>query len=216
MNFTYGLFPFSEIRLCYIRFVIKAGWFLRSATMKSDTKRQRIPVFLTVFAFIILLLTYFTAVTAFAKDSGANQQFGFFMGWRSTWVIGISHHQSSVRGPWESGEAHLMPPTADVGKRIQSIPIQVAGHRRLIHYRAWGDPNNPAVFVLHGSLSDCRGYPGLSELANDGFYIVIWDQRGNGLSGCISEIEIPGAGHHLIVEDLQAVLGALHTFFTAL
>ena len=69
--------------------------------MKSDNKRQRIPVFVTVLSYIIILLTYFAAVTAFAEDSGANQRFGFFMGWRSTWVVGISYHQS-VGVPWES------------------------------------------------------------------------------------------------------------------
>ena len=106
------------------------------------------------------------------------------------------------------GEAHLMPPTADADKRIQSIPIQVAGHRRLIHYRTWGDPNNPAVFVLHGSLSDCRGYLGLSELANDGFYIVMWDQRGNGLSERIS-------GEEYTEESIVAEIDAVIDYFSS-
>lgn len=102
-----------------------------------------------------------------------------------------------------AGGNHLMPPTADQDPRIQSLAIHVAGHRRLVHYQTWGNPDNPAIFVLHGSLSDLRGYQGLSALADDGFYVVMWDQRGNGLSERITEKEYTEAS---IVEEIDAII----------
>lgn len=99
-------------------------------------------------------------------------------------------------------DSPLMPPTADQDPRIQALSIQVAGHKRLVHYRTWGNPTDPAVLILHGSLSDSRGYQALSALAPDGYYVILWDQRGNGLSERITQEEYTEAS---IVEEIDAI-----------
>lgn len=96
----------------------------------------------------------------------------------------------------------LVPPTADEDPLIPSIAITVAGHTRLVHARAFGDPGDPVVLVLHGSLSDFRSLLPLAELANDGYRVVFWDQRGNGLSERITADEYTEAS---IVEEIDAV-----------
>jgi proline iminopeptidase len=59
--------------------------------------------------------------------------------------------------------------------------IAVAG--TLLHAQAFGDPGAPMVMVLHGGPgSDYCGQLPLRALADDGFRVVFWDQRGAGLS----------------------------------
>lgn len=63
-----------------------------------------------------------------------------------------------------------------------SLPrIAVAG--TLLHSEAFGEPGHPIVMVLHGGPGgDYRGLLPLRALADDGYYVVFWDQRGSGLS----------------------------------
>jgi len=63
-----------------------------------------------------------------------------------------------------------------------SLPaIDIAGTR--LHAEAFGDPEGPVVLVLHsGPGSDYRGLLPLNALADDGYRVVFWDQRGAGLS----------------------------------
>lgn len=98
-------------------------------------------------------------------------------------------------------EGALVPPTVDENPALPSVAIEVAGHRRLIHFRTFGDPSSPPLFILHGSLSDMRAYLPLQEL-QDRYYVVMWDQRGNGLSERVSEKEL---SYEAMVEEIQAV-----------
>jgi len=63
-----------------------------------------------------------------------------------------------------------------------SLPaIELADTR--LHAEAFGDPEDPMLLVLHGGPGgDYRGLLPLAELAEDGYYVVFWDQRGAGLS----------------------------------
>src|SRR5690242_445823 len=63
-----------------------------------------------------------------------------------------------------------------------SLPaIDVAGTR--FHAEAFGDPNAPVILVLHGGPgSDYRCLLPLKALADDGYRVAFWDQRGTGLS----------------------------------
>lgn len=63
-----------------------------------------------------------------------------------------------------------------------SLPaIEIAGTR--LHAEAFGNPEGPVIMVLHsGPGSDYRGLLPLSALADDGYRVVFWDQRGAGLS----------------------------------
>ncbi len=59
--------------------------------------------------------------------------------------------------------------------------IEIAGTR--LHSEAFGDPSAPLVVVLHGGPgSDYRALLPLAPLADDGYRVVFWDQRGAGLS----------------------------------
>src|SRR6478735_5139425 len=63
-----------------------------------------------------------------------------------------------------------------------SLPaIDIAGTR--LHSEAFGDPDGPVIMVLHGGPgSDYRGLLPLKALADDGYRVAFWDQRGCGLS----------------------------------
>jgi len=63
-----------------------------------------------------------------------------------------------------------------------SLPrIEVAG--ALLHAESFGDPGGPSIMVLHGGPgADYRSLLPLQALANDGYHVVFWDQRGAGLS----------------------------------
>lgn len=59
--------------------------------------------------------------------------------------------------------------------------IEVAG--TVLHAESFGEPSAPAVVVLHGGPGgDYRHMLGLRALADDGYRVVFWDQRGAGLS----------------------------------
>jgi len=83
----------------------------------------------------------------------------------------------------------LVPPTVDQDPNLPSFAVNVAGRQRLIHVRTFGNPNNPLLFVLHGSFTDTRAYRNICESLADKYYVVIWDQRGCGLSERITEDE---------------------------
>lgn len=95
----------------------------------------------------------------------------------------------------------LVPPTAERDPRLPQVSIEVRGRRRAIHAEAVGDPTRPAVLFLHGSLSDYRGLRVFEPLAS-AFYLVFWDQRGNGLSERIEEDEYD---RDSIVDEIDAI-----------
>jgi len=74
---------------------------------------------------------------------------------------------------------NLVPKTVD---EDPSLPrIEVAG--ALMHAEAFGPATAPTVIVLHGGPgSDYRNLLSLSALADDGYRVQFWDQRGTGLS----------------------------------
>lgn len=84
---------------------------------------------------------------------------------------------ADLMDPEEPGNL-VMPTVAEE----PSLPrIAVGG--TLLHAEAFGDPADPMVMVLHGGPgADYRSLLPLSALADDGLYVVFWDQRGAGLS----------------------------------
>src|SRR5262249_53852592 len=84
-----------------------------------------------------------------------------------------------------------------------SLPaIEVNGTH--LHAEAFGDPAAPILMVLHGGPGvDYRSMTPLARLADDGYRVVLWDQRGTGLSerhdGPTIEIET-------YMDDLAAVI----------
>ncbi|HEY5920883.1 MAG TPA: alpha/beta hydrolase [Kofleriaceae bacterium] len=80
--------------------------------------------------------------------------------------------------------------------------ISIAGTK--LHAEAFGDPAAPLIIVLHGGPgSDYRAMLPLRALADDGYRVVFWDQRGTGLSQRhdSSTYALPG-----YLEDLRLVI----------
>ena len=85
-----------------------------------------------------------------------------------------------VTGCLDPGEAgNLVPKTVTEDPALPQI--EIAGTH--LHAEAFGDPAAPTVMVLHGGPgSDYRSLLPLKALANEGYRVVFWDQRGAGLS----------------------------------
>jgi proline iminopeptidase len=79
--------------------------------------------------------------------------------------------------PGEPGR--LVPKTVDDDPSLPAI--QIADTK--LHAEALGDPNAPMIVVLHGGPGgDYRYLLPMAALADDGYRVVFWDQRGSGLS----------------------------------
>lgn len=80
--------------------------------------------------------------------------------------------------------------------------IEIAG--TLLHAESFGDPAAPGVMVLHGGPGgDYRSLLPLKALADDGYRVVFWDQRGAGLSERHDADEFTYARY---LEDLRLVI----------
>jgi proline iminopeptidase len=95
----------------------------------------------------------------------------------------------------------LVPPTADEDPALPQVSLHVAGHTRAVHLETFGQPGRPTVLFLHGSLGDFRAFLPLTVLA-ERYFLVLWDQRGNGLSERIGADEYTWDS---IVEEIDAI-----------
>lgn len=95
----------------------------------------------------------------------------------------------------------LVPPTVDQDPTLPHLAVQVAGRERLVHLRTFGDPGRPVLLLLHGSLADHRAWLPYETLA-DRYFVVMWDQRGNGLSERIAAGEYTWDA---VVEEIAAI-----------
>jgi len=98
-------------------------------------------------------------------------------------------------------------PGALVPKTVMEDPalprIEVNG--TVLHAVTFGEPANPLVIVLHGGPggSDFRSLLPLSALADDGYFVVFWDQRGAGLS---QRHDADVYTYENVLEDLRQVV----------
>lgn len=73
----------------------------------------------------------------------------------------------------------LVPKTADEDPSVPSIAV----NGTLLHAQTFGDSADPMVVILHGGPgSDYRSMLNAQDLAGDGYFVVMYDQRGSGLS----------------------------------
>src|SRR5688572_3534105 len=83
--------------------------------------------------------------------------------------------------------AHLVPGTVEDDATLPSFTL---GDGRLVHLRTFGAAEDPVVIVLHGGPGgDHRDYLHL-EAFSDAFFVVLWDQRGTGLSERVPDTEL--------------------------
>lgn len=83
----------------------------------------------------------------------------------------------------------LVPPTVDQDQDLPSISIEIDGVMRNIHTILFGDPANPLLIILHGTYSDTKPYIDMALSLSDKYYVLVYDQRGCGLSERITEEE---------------------------
>ncbi|MFH6986213.1 alpha/beta fold hydrolase [Flavobacterium collinsii] len=77
------------------------------------------------------------------------------------------------------GLGNLVPKTVDQDASIPSIFV----NGTQLHAETFGNPNNPMLVFLHGGPgSDYRSALDVKQLANEGYYVIFYDQRGSGLS----------------------------------
>ena len=95
----------------------------------------------------------------------------------------------------------LVPATVVDDPYLPQIQIYVAGHTRSIHIETFGNPDNPKLFILHGSLGDYRAFLPY-QILSDKYFVVMWDQRGTGLSERINKSEI---SYGSMIEEIDAI-----------
>ena len=89
-------------------------------------------------------------------------------------ISGLSH--CTILDPNEPG--NLVPPTVDEDENLPSLKINGTN----LHLQTFGDPANKKVFVLHGGPGMDSRYMLKLKSLQDQFYVIIFDQRGAGLS----------------------------------
>ncbi len=76
-------------------------------------------------------------------------------------------------------EGNLVPKTVEGNPALPNILV----NGTMLHSEAFGNPDSAMLVVLHGGPgSDYRYLLNCKELANQGYFVVFYDQRGSGLS----------------------------------
>ncbi|HVZ70896.1 MAG TPA: alpha/beta hydrolase [Polyangia bacterium] len=100
---------------------------------------------------------------------------------------------------------NLVPKTVTEDPTLPQIEINGAH----LHAETFGDATAPTVVVLHGGPGeDYRSLLALKALADDGYRVVFWDQRGTGLSERFDFDTYTFAGY---LADLRAVVDKMTT-----
>jgi proline iminopeptidase len=106
---------------------------------------------------------------------------------------------------------NLVPRTVDQDSGLPSI---VANGARL-HSEAFGDPNGSMVVIIHGGPgADYRYMLNCKDLANYGYRVVFYDQRGSGLSQRFPKDSYTSKGLgavELMYDELSAVIAYYRT-----
>lgn len=97
------------------------------------------------------------------------------------------------------GDGLLVPRTV---RDDPTLPRFTLADGRLVHLRTFGDPTAPVLIVLHGGPGgDHRDALGL-EVLGEALHVVLWDQRGTGLSERVPDEELDGPTYLADLEHL--------------
>jgi proline iminopeptidase len=95
---------------------------------------------------------------------------------------------------------NLVPGTVEEDPSLPRIEV----NGTLLHAEAYGDPSAPMIMMLHGGPGgDYRSLLPYRVLADDGYYVVLWDNRGAGLSKRHSR---SSDAYDRYLEDLRLVI----------
>ncbi len=94
----------------------------------------------------------------------------------------------------------LVPKTVETDLSLRSVSV----NGTQLHSEAYGNPADPMLVILHGGPgADYRYLLNCTKFANQGFYVVFYDQRGSGLSK-----RHPKTAYsiEIMLDDLKAVI----------
>lgn len=94
-------------------------------------------------------------------------------------VLGLALALSSAACLDPDAPGNLVPGTVEDDPSLPRIEI----NGTTLHAEAFGDPSAPMIVILHGGPGgDYRSFLPYRVLADDGYHVVLWDNRGSGLS----------------------------------
>lgn len=97
-------------------------------------------------------------------------------------------------------DGNLVPKTVVTDASLPSIIVNGA----MLHAETFGDPNNKMLVILHGGPgNDYRYLLNCKAFANEGYYVVFYDQRGSGLSQRFSK---DSYSIQMMLDDLSGVI----------
>ncbi|MDX1907390.1 MAG: alpha/beta hydrolase [Bacteroidia bacterium] len=100
---------------------------------------------------------------------------------------------------------NLVPKTVDEDASLPAINV----NGTLLHAESYGNPDSPMVVFLHGGPgADYRNGLNVRELAAYGYFVVLYDQRGTGLSQRHPKEQF---SIQLYLDDLSAVIALYRT-----
>lgn len=102
-------------------------------------------------------------------------------------------------------EGNLVPKTVVSDASLSSISVNGA----TLHAETFGDPKNKMLVILHGGPgNDYRYLLNCKAFANEGYYVVFYDQRGSGLSERFSK---DSYSIQVMLDDLTGVIAHYRT-----
>ena len=95
----------------------------------------------------------------------------------------------------------LVPKTVDEDSSLPSLLV----NGTWLHVETYGDPADPIVVLIHGGPGgDFRSLLKARVLAEDGYFVIFYDQRGTGLSQRLDRSVYTGT--QLMIDDLHALI----------
>ncbi len=94
-------------------------------------------------------------------------------------VIGLALALGATACMDPDAPGNLVPKTVEEDPSLPRVEV----NGTLLHAEAYGDPSAPMIMMLHGGPGgDYRSLLPYRALADEGYYVVLWDNRGAGLS----------------------------------
>lgn len=107
---------------------------------------------------------------------------------------------------------NLVPKTVTEDVSLPSITV----NNIKLHSEAFGNPANTMIIAIHGGPGgDYRYMLNAKELANKGYYVVFYDQRGSGLSQRLNKEQYSGKGLLPLDEIYKELKGVIEHYKTS-
>jgi len=95
----------------------------------------------------------------------------------------------------------LVPRTVDLDPSLPSLMV----NGTLLHVETFGDSTDPILVLIHGGPGgDYRSLLNAKVFANEGYFVVFYDQRGTGLSERVDKSQFTAV--QIMIDDLRALI----------